>query len=72
MLTLNAKNTIINSSKRNNANHNGENKMNRMTEMHIEYLREMMNHTNEEWAAEAEKEFKEIQAEFASKGIIII
>lgn len=47
-------------------------KMNRMTEMHIEYLREMMNHKNSDWAEEAEKEFKEIQAEFASKGIIII
>ena len=46
--------------------------MNRLTQMHIEYLREMMEHTNEEWATEAEKEFKEIQAEFAAKGIIII
>ena len=46
--------------------------MNRMTEMHIEYLREMMNHTNEDWAAEAEKELNEIKAEFAAKGIFIV
>jgi len=46
--------------------------MNRMTEMHIEYLREMMNHTNEDWAAEAAKELSEIKAEFAAKGIFIV
>lgn len=46
--------------------------MNRMTEMHIEYLREMMNHKNSEWAEEAEKELNEIKSEFAAKGIFIV
>lgn len=46
--------------------------MNRMTEMHIEYLRGMMNHANEDWAAEAEKELNEIKVEFTAKGIFIV
>jgi hypothetical protein len=47
-------------------------KMNRMTEMHIEYLREMINHKNQEWADAAEQELNEIKAEFAAKGIFIV
>jgi len=46
--------------------------MSKMTEMHIEYLREMMNHKNQEWADAAEQELKEIKAEFAVKGIFIV
>ena len=46
--------------------------MNRMTEMHIEYLRDMMNHKNAEWAEEAAKELNEIKADFATKGIFIV
>jgi hypothetical protein len=46
--------------------------MNRMTEMHIEYLREMMNHKNSELAEEAAKELSEIKADFSRKGIFIV
>ena len=46
--------------------------MNKMTEMHIEFLREMMNHKNKDWAEAAEQEFNEIKAQFAEKGIFIV
>jgi hypothetical protein len=62
---------ILNTYKANNEI-NRRDKMNRMTEMHIEYLRGMMNHANEDWAAEAEKELNEIKVEFTAKGIFIV
>jgi hypothetical protein len=46
--------------------------MNKMTEMHIEYLREMMSHKNQDWADAAKQELEEIKAEFAGKGIFIV
>jgi hypothetical protein len=46
--------------------------MTKLEIMHIEYLEEMMNHKNEEWAEEAHAELKELKAGYAAKGIILV
>lgn len=46
--------------------------MTKLEIMHIEYLEEMMNHKNEEWAEEARTELKELKAGYAAKGIILV
>lgn len=46
--------------------------MTRMIEMHIEYLSEMMESDNKEWAEEAAKEMKEIKDLLAEKGVVIV
>jgi len=46
--------------------------MTKLEIMHIEYLMEMVNHKNEEWAKEAYKELKELKAGYAEKGIILV
>lgn len=46
--------------------------MTRATQMHIEYLREMIESDNEKLAAFAAKELAEIIKEHADKGIIIV
>ena len=46
--------------------------MTRMIEMHIEYLTEMMESDNKEWAEAAAKEMKEIKDLLAEKGVVIV
>ena len=46
--------------------------MTKLETMHIEFLQDMMNHKNEEWAEEAYNELKELKAEYAAKGIILV
>lgn len=60
---------IISTSTGNNAKVNKESKMDRKTQMHIEYLQEML---NTKWADEARKELAEIRAEMETKGIFSI
>lgn len=43
--------------------------MDRKTQMHIEYLREML---NTKWADEARKELKEIMEALMEKGVVVI
>ena len=46
--------------------------MTRIEIMHIEYLQEMLESENEEWAKAAHQELKELKDEYAKKGIFII
>lgn len=46
--------------------------MTKLEIMHIDYLQEMISHKNEDWAAEAYSELKELKAAYASKGIILV
>tara|TARA_R110000850_G_scaffold99302_1_gene205775 strand:- start:472 stop:612 length:141 start_codon:yes stop_codon:yes gene_type:complete len=46
--------------------------MTKLDAMHIQFLQEMTSHKNEEWAAEAFSEIKELKLEYAKKGIIVV
>ncbi|MGB0943117.1 MAG: hypothetical protein ACPGUE_11975 [Marinomonas sp.] len=46
--------------------------MTKLESMHIEFLNEMINHKNEEWALEAYNELKELKVQYAEKGIILV
>lgn len=46
--------------------------MTKLEIMHIEFLEEMTNHKNEEWAEAAYTELKELKAEYAAKGIVLV
>ena len=46
--------------------------MTKLEMMHIEYLQEMTNHKNADWALEAYNELKEIKVQLAKKGIFAI
>lgn len=46
--------------------------MTKLESMHIEFLSDMINHKNEEWATEAYNELKALKAQYATKGIILV
>ena len=46
--------------------------MSKLEMMHVEYLKDMVNHKNEDWAKAAYDELKELKDKYKSKGIIII
>jgi len=46
--------------------------MTKLETMHIEFLNDMINHKNEDWALEAYNELKELKAQYATKGIILV
>ena len=46
--------------------------MTKLEAKHIEFLQYMLSHRDEDLAKEAYDELKDIKAEFAAKGIIII
>lgn len=46
--------------------------MTKLEIMHIEYLQEMTSHKNEEWALESYNELKDLKADYAAKGIIVV
>lgn len=58
---------MMTTSKANNETH-GEMNMTRKLQLHIEFLRDML---DTKWADEARKELKEIYADLESKGVVI-
>ena len=57
---------------RQGAEPNGDKIMSKLDAMHIEFLNEMVNHKNQEWAEAAYQELQELKAYYAGKGIIIL